>query len=123
MSEAIAILGDAELAERTYPVALPYADRALVAGRAICSQGSMHHYLGRLAATMGRHADACRHYAAAIDAQERSGSRAWSVQTRARLADALADAGDAVGAARERAAAQAEADALGLPLPSPAARR
>jgi hypothetical protein len=123
MSEAIAVLGDAGLAEQLYPIALPYADRTVVAGRAICSQGSMHHCLGRLAATMRRAEDACRHYRVAIAAQERSGSRAWTVHTRASLADALADAGDADGAVRERAAAQADAETLGLPVPGPAARR
>ena len=82
----------------------------------------MEHYLGRLAATAGRPADALRHYAAALAAQERMGAAAWSVRTRAHLAEALAAAGDAAGAEREAAAARAEAEALGLPVPSPAGR-
>ena len=46
------------------------------------------------------------------------GAAAWSVRTRAHLAEALAAAGDAAGAEREAAAARAEAEALGLPVPS-----
>ena len=122
-AEAIGLLGDAQLAASLYPLALPYAGRPMSAGRAICSQGSVEHYLGRLAATAGRSADALRHYAAALAAQERMGAAAWSVRTRAHLAQALAAAGDAAGAEREAAAARAAAEALGLPVPSPAARR
>ena len=117
-AEAIALLGDAELAASLHPLALPYADRPMVAGRAICCQGSMEHYLGRLAATAGRPADAVRHYPAALAAQERMGAAAWSVRTRAYLADALAAAGDAAGAEREAAAARAAAAELGLPTPA-----
>jgi DNA-binding SARP family transcriptional activator len=124
MSEAIALLGDAELARALYPIVLPYADRMMAAGRAICSQGSMHHYLGRLAMAIGEPATACRHLAAAIAAQERYGARAWTLQTRGRLAEALAAAGDAERAERELAHARADAEALGLPgaVPLPAAR-
>jgi DNA-binding SARP family transcriptional activator len=114
LAEAIAILGDGERAEELYALVLPYADRSLVAGRAICWQGSMHHYLGRLAATSGRLEDAIRHFEAALAEGERTGGRAWQVQTRARLADALAAAGDPEAADRMLAAARAEAEALGL---------
>ena len=114
-AEAIAALGEPALADDLYALVLPYADRTLVAGRAICSQGSMHHYLGRLAATARRPFTAIRHFTAALEAQERSGSRAWSVRTRARLADALAEAGEQAAAEREAGIARAEAAALGLP--------
>jgi hypothetical protein len=121
-AEAIALLGDAERAEDLYAIAFPYSGRTLVAGRAICSQGSMHHYLGRLAVTAGRHADACGHYRAALEAQEAMGARAWSVQTRAWLAEALALAGDRAASECELAGARAESEALGLPLPTRARR-
>ena len=89
LSEAVAVLGDSARAGLLYRVALPYADRFVTAGRAICSQGSVEHALGRLAATAGRPADAVRHFRAAIAAQERAGARAWTVHTRACLAAAL----------------------------------
>jgi hypothetical protein len=120
-AEAIARLGDADRARELYDLALPYADRALVAGRAVCSWGSMHRCLGRLAGTLGRHDDACRHYEAAIAAERRAGASVWLVQARARLAEGLAAAGDADAAERERAAARAEAEALGLPQALPRA--
>ena len=115
LGEALAALGDGARAEQLYRVALPYADRVVTSGRAIGSQGSVEHTLGRLAATAGRPLAAIRHFRAAIEAQARVDARAWTVHTRACLAAALDAAGDADGAAREAAAARAAAAALGLP--------
>ena len=105
LGEALAALGDTARAELLYRVALPYADRAVTAGRAICSQGSVEHTLGRLAATAGRPADAVRHFRAALAAQERMDARAWTVHTRACLAAALAPPGSRGGGARGRGGA------------------
>ena len=122
LGEALAVLGDGTRAEQLYRVALPYADRVVTSGRAIGSQGSVEHTLGRLAATAGRPSGAIRHFRAAIAAQARIDARAWTVHTRTCLAAALDAAGDADGAAREAAAARAAAAALGLPAAATGAR-
>ena len=122
LGEALAVLGDGTRAEQLYRVALPYADRVVTSGRAIGSQGSVEHTLGRLAATAGRPSSAIRHFRAAIAAQARIDARAWTVHTRTCLAAALDAAGDADGAAREAAAARAAAAALGLPAAATGAR-
>jgi DNA-binding SARP family transcriptional activator/tetratricopeptide (TPR) repeat protein len=75
LAEATALLGDRERAAALYDRLLPYADRQIVAGRAVYHQCSAHYALGRFAMTAGRHADAARHLAAAIASDEALGAR------------------------------------------------
>ena len=103
-------------------MALPYADRVVISGRAIGSQGSVEHTLGRLAATAGRPSPRSATSARRSRRRRAIDARAWTVHTRACLAAALDAAGDADGAAREAAAARAAAAALGLPAAATGAR-
>jgi len=114
LSEATALLGDAERAAALYERLLPYADRRIVAGRAVWDQCSAEYALGRFAATFGRLDAAAAHFEAAIASDLAVGARPALVQTRARYAEVLAAQGEAARARELAAAALAEALELGI---------
>jgi tetratricopeptide (TPR) repeat protein len=77
-------LDDEPRAARLYPLLQPYADRnILVARLPLGTLGSVSHYLGLLAATMGRWDDAIAHLQVAMAAHDRM--RAASLLERSRL--------------------------------------
>jgi DNA-binding SARP family transcriptional activator len=63
LTEAAAVLGVDSYAERFYDCLRPYGDRP--AGNGVLLLGSVSHWLGVLAAQVGRHDDASVHFAAA----------------------------------------------------------
>ena len=65
-------LGDRAAADRLHPLLTPYADR--IAGNGVVWIGSVAHYLGLLATTLGHFDDAEAHFAAADAAHERLGA-------------------------------------------------
>ena len=67
LAEATALLGDRERAAELYERLLPYADRRIVAGRAVYDQCSAHYALALFATTIGRHDEAAAHFEAAIE--------------------------------------------------------
>ena len=85
-AEAIAILGDAALAEPVFERLLPYADRALTAGRAIASYGSTQRLLAGLAATLGRADEAVARHEQGIRRNEALGFPVWAEHGRRALA-------------------------------------
>jgi tetratricopeptide (TPR) repeat protein len=117
LAEATALLDDRERAAALYERLLPYADRRIVAGRAVYDQCSAHYALGRYAMTLGRLDDAAAHFEAAIESDLRLGARPALMHTRARYAEVLAARGEAERAAAMAAAAAADARAVGIPLP------
>ncbi len=114
LAEATALLGDRERAAALYERLLPYADRRIVAGRAVCDLCSAEYSLGRFAATCGRLDEAAAHFEAAIASDIAVGARPALVQTRARYAEVLAARGEAARARELAAAAVAEAAELGI---------
>jgi hypothetical protein len=115
-SEACAALGDASAAATLYSQLLPFEG-----GHAIVhtegSVGSVDRYLGLLAATMDRFADAERHLADGIAGNERLGAWPWAAHTRhdlARLLKRRARPGDAERADALDRAALATARRLGM---------
>jgi DNA-binding SARP family transcriptional activator len=115
LAEATALLGDRERAAVLYERLLPYADRRLVAGRAVYDQCSAQFALGLYATTLGRSEDAAAHFEAAMASDLALGARPALIQTRARYAELLAGRGDVDRAAELAAAAAADARALGIP--------
>ena len=94
LSHACAILGDAARAKVLYDLFAPYASRTIVAGPAIVCLGSAARYLGILAATTGRMADATRHFEVAIDMNDRMGARPYLAHTLREYGTLLAGADD-----------------------------
>jgi tetratricopeptide (TPR) repeat protein len=92
LAEATALLGDRERASDLYERLLPYADRQIVAGRAVYHQCSAHYALGRFALTLGRPADAARHFEAAMASDEALGALPALERSRAAHAEVLAQA-------------------------------
>ncbi len=120
LAEATALLGDRERAAVLYERLLPYADRQIVAGRAVCHQCSAAFALGRLATTLGRLDAAVEHFEAAIVSDRALGARPALVQTRSRYAEVLAARGEHARAAELAALAVADAAELGIPDAVPA---
>ena len=109
------LCGDRERAAPLYDRLLPYADRRIVAGRAVYDQCSAHYALGRFAATLGRLDAAAAHFEAAIASDLAIGARPALIQTRARYAEVLAARGEHERAAELVALAVADAAELGIP--------
>ncbi len=77
LTQACARLGDVARAKVLYDLFVPYASRTIVAGPAIVCFGSAARYLGILAGTIGRRADAARHFADAVEMNERMHARPY----------------------------------------------
>jgi tetratricopeptide (TPR) repeat protein len=84
-AEACAALGDAELAARFYDPLLPFADRALTAGRAVFSYGSTQRLLAGLAAALGRLDEAAARHEEAIRRNQATGLAVWAEHGRRAL--------------------------------------
>lgn len=115
-SEVCAMLGDLPAAEILYEELDPFAGFHAV-GQAEGSVGAVDRYLGLLAETLGREADAVRHLEDAERLNERMGARPWTLRSQADLARVLRHANEAPDQARaaglERSA-RAGATELGM---------
>jgi eukaryotic-like serine/threonine-protein kinase len=96
VSRAAWRLGDAERAERLHSMLAPYEGITVVAGRAAACSGPVALYLGQLAMTMSRTADAMGHFENAIEMSRSMGDRPFLALGRIGLAEALL-ARDAAG--------------------------
>ena len=85
-----------------YERLLPYADHVAVSYPEI-SVGFVSRYLGLAAATLGRHADAERHFEDSLESHERAGARSWLAHTRHDYARALLASGRAGDRSRAEA--------------------
>jgi DNA-binding SARP family transcriptional activator len=115
LAEATAVLGDRERAAALYERLLPYADRRIVAGRAVYDQCSAAYALGRYATTLERLDAAAEHFEAAIASDEAIGARPALIQSRSRYAEVLAARSEHARAAELVALAVADAAELGIP--------
>src|SRR5437667_1321137 len=88
LSAVAAELNDRASAEKLYDLLVPYAGRVGIAAAGLACSGSVSYHLGLLASTLGRVADAIRHYEDAATVHERMGARpflAWTQLAHARL--------------------------------------
>ena len=85
LASACIELGDPGLARPLYDRLLPYADRALTAGRAIASYGSTDRLLGGLAAILGRDDEATARLENAVRRNEAAGFTVWADHARKAL--------------------------------------
>jgi hypothetical protein len=86
LAEACALLGDPELARPVYERLLPYADRAVTAGRSVNSTGSAQRLLAGLALALGRPDEARSRHEAAVRQNEAAGFVVWAERGRQALA-------------------------------------
>jgi len=115
LTQAASALGDAARAKLLYDLFAPYNSRTIVAGPAIVCLGSAARYLGLLAATIGLHSEAGRHFSDAIEMNERMGARPYLAHSLREHANLLASSDSPSD--RERAAALLErAESLYLEL-------
>ena len=89
--EAVVAVDDGESAATLYPVLIPYADVNLVMGTSDLAGGSLAHYLGLLARTMGHLSTAEAHFEEACQHNARWGNRIYLAHSSFELADLLAE--------------------------------
>jgi tetratricopeptide (TPR) repeat protein len=95
-------LGDAARAATLEELLAPYADHNVLAARLpLGTLGSARHYLGLLAATMGRWDDAVAQFQAAVEVHERIGAQPMLARSRHHLAEALQARGPAAAGAAQ----------------------
>src|SRR5438445_622647 len=88
LSAVAAELNDRTSAAQLYELLMPYAGRVRILAAGLACWGSVSYHLGLLASTLGRVADAIRHYEDAATVHERMGARpflAWTQLAHARL--------------------------------------
>lgn len=110
------LVGDRKWAEVLYDLAAPYSGQNATLGVATFL-GAADHWLGVLAGTAGRHADAVRHLEAALARHQDMGSRPFTALTQqayARVLSARGQDADLEQARELSAAALRTADELGL---------
>jgi eukaryotic-like serine/threonine-protein kinase len=116
LADVCADLGDAENAEILYRQLAPYALRNAMLGN-VYTYGSVAFALGRLAAVLGRLADAEAHFETALMMNRRIRAAVWLGHTQCELADLLLTRGEDRDKARANeliTSASQTADALGL---------
>jgi tetratricopeptide (TPR) repeat protein len=116
LAEVCARLGDRARAADIYRLLLPYAGCNMLNWTEVCT-GSTARYLGLLATTMSRWADAERHFRAAIDMDSRTGGRPWLAHSQTDCARMLLARGGPGDRERSRdllARARAAYDQLGM---------
>src|SRR5438067_63107 len=88
LSAVAAELNDRASAAQLYDLLVPYAGRIGIAAAGLACSGSVSYHLGLLASTLGRVADAIRHYEDAATVHERMAARpllAWTQLAHARV--------------------------------------
>jgi tetratricopeptide (TPR) repeat protein len=116
-AEACALLGEAPLAQRLYPLLLPRDGRCILGGRGVYFRGAAARYLGLLAATAGRPEAAVGHLEDALATNMRAQAPPWVARTLLDLARALLarnGPGDADRASGSLQRAQVLANDLGM---------
>ena len=88
-AEACALLADERLAPRFYELLLPRDGLCILGGRGVYFRGAVARYLGLLAATLGRRADAVRHLEDALETNTRAQAPPWIARSLLELARAL----------------------------------
>jgi tetratricopeptide (TPR) repeat protein len=89
LAEVCAFLGDAQHADMLYQWLLPYAEHNVIVGNAIACTGAAARYLGMLATTMSRWAEAEKHFHAALEMNARIRARPYLAHTQQQYADML----------------------------------
>jgi tetratricopeptide (TPR) repeat protein len=115
LAETAAILRDRSRAALLYELLLPHASRTVSVSPGVACYGSVARYLGRLAATLERDAEAVAHLETALTANSRLGARPYVAETQADLAALLA-ARERDPARTRELAGQARATALDLSM-------
>lgn len=92
--------GDRRRAANLYELLSPYAGRCVVVANGLACWGAVSHFLGSLAVTLGRHADAARHFEAALDMNRRMRAAPYLAHTRHAYARFLLEHGSEADAPR-----------------------
>jgi len=103
LAEVCLVLDDGERAAMLYELLRPYPDWANVRASGMAVFGSVPHFLGLLATTLGRWEAATRHFEATLALHARLRARPWLARTQRAYAEMLLRRGRAADAPRARA--------------------
>jgi transcriptional regulator with XRE-family HTH domain/tetratricopeptide (TPR) repeat protein len=94
VAEACWILGETQHADRLYDLLCPYAAQHVLPGPNAAYYGSLTHYLGLLATTLGRWNEAMAHFEDALAALARIAAAPFGARTQYAFADMLIRRGE-----------------------------
>jgi hypothetical protein len=112
-----AAVSNTRAAAQLHEALVPYEGRLVVWGGATSTWGPVSHYLGLLAATVGKTGDAIRRFEEALDLEQQIGALPYLAHSLSGLADVLvsrAGEGDAGRASEYRRRAREIAERLGM---------
>jgi DNA-binding CsgD family transcriptional regulator len=81
LTDACAVVGDAETAALVYPELEPFRGETVMIGHLVACQGAADRYLGMLAATLGEWERAAGHFEAALALNREMGADTWLAHT------------------------------------------
>jgi DNA-binding CsgD family transcriptional regulator/tetratricopeptide (TPR) repeat protein len=113
--DAARAVDDRSMAELVYPELLPLAGASVMIGHGVACLGSADRYLGMLAATLGRTAEAEERFVAAAELERLMGATTWLAHTAYEHGRTLVERGDAGHAAPLLAEAALLAESVGMP--------
>jgi tetratricopeptide (TPR) repeat protein len=123
LAETASTLGDRKAAEALHARLAPHAHLFPVVARAVACYGSADYYVGRLAATLGRHDEAERRLRTALEHNDRIGAGPRAALCLLHLAEVLEERGDSERARNALTDATARADTLHMPALAASANR
>jgi DNA-binding CsgD family transcriptional regulator/tetratricopeptide (TPR) repeat protein len=115
LADAARAVGDEATAALVYPELLPLAGASVMIGHGVALYGAADRYLGMLAATLGRPAEADRRFEAAAELERRMGASTWLAHTAYEHGRTLLESGEGERAAPLLTEAVALAAAVGMP--------
>ena len=115
LADAARAVDDAATAALVYPELLPLGGVNVMIGHGVALYGSADRYLGMLAATLGRTAEAEERFLAAAELEGRMGATTWLAHTAYEHGRILLEVGDAERAAPLLADAASLAESVGMP--------
>jgi DNA-binding CsgD family transcriptional regulator/tetratricopeptide (TPR) repeat protein len=121
LADACAAIGDAAMAALVFPEMEPLAGAPIAIGHLVACYGAADRYLGMLAAVLGEHGTAQRHFEAALELERRMSARTWLAHTTYEYGRMLLSAPGSGPDERARAAgllseADALAESIGMPV-------
>jgi len=117
LTDACAVVGDADVAERLYPELAPHRGSSVMIGHLVSCYGAADRYLGMLATVLREWDLADEHFESALALNRRLGARTWLARTlyeHGRMHLARGRTGDGPRADAALAEALGLADAIGM---------
>jgi DNA-binding CsgD family transcriptional regulator/tetratricopeptide (TPR) repeat protein len=115
LADAASSVSHVGVASLVYQAMEPHAGTEVMIGHGVACYGAADRYLGMLAATLGEHDQAARHFERALEQNRRTGARTWLAHTAYQYARLLLERADTDAAQTLLADTIRLADAIAMP--------